>query len=338
MKSMRFLLGVALCALMAFAVVGLTGCGPKDVAATVNGQVIKASDLNTQLDQLKKQYPNMFTGSDAEGRLLDFKQRLVENLINQALIEQAAKSKGINVSDADIQKQIDQLKGGFKDQSQFDQALKSAGMSLDQLKTQIKNQLITQKLVETLASSQAVSQADIQAYYDKNKSQFFQKPAKRASHILFKVTDKENAEKVLKELLAKTITFSAAAKQYSIDTATAAKGGDLGWPTQPYVPEFQTALDKLDKGQMSGLVQSPYGLHIIIVTDVRGGTQQSLAEVKSQIQQIIVQQRRSDAYQQFLNDLRKNAKIEYVEADLKPSAKGSSSTGSSTTTTTTKTP
>ena len=307
MKSTRFVLGVALCVLLALTVVGLTGCGNSDVAAKVNGQVI-----------------------------LDFKQRLVENMINQALIQQAAQQKGITVSDADIQKQIDQLKSGFKDQSQFDQALKSAGMSLDQLKTQIQNQLITQKLVETLASSQQVSQADIQAYYDKNKSQFFQKPAKRASHILFKTTDKALAQKVLKELQAGTITLPAAAKQYSIDTATASKGGDLGWPTQPFVPEFQAALDKLNKGQMSGLVQSPYGWHIILVTDVRGGTQQSLADVKSQIEQIIIQQRRSDSYQQFLNNLRKNAKIEYVESDLKPTAKGSSTTGSSTTTT--KTP
>jgi foldase protein PrsA len=332
MKSTRFVLAVALCAVMLLGVVALSGCGSKDTAATVNGQVIKVTDLNTQLEQLKKQYPQMFTGTDAEGRLLDFKQRLLENLINQALIEQAAKEKGINVSDADIQKQIDQLKSGFKDQSQFDQALKSAGMTVDQLKAQIKNQLVTQKLVETLAANQSVSQADIQAYYDKNKSQFFQKPAKRASHILFKAEDKAKAQKVLAQIKANPAAFAALAKANSIDTATASKGGDLGWPTQAYVPEFQAALDKLKKGQLSGLVQSPYGWHIIVVTDERGGTQQSLAEVKSQIQQIIVQQRRSDAYQQFLNDLRKNAKIEYVEKDLKPAAAGGSSTA------TTKTP
>jgi foldase protein PrsA len=320
--------------LLVLGVVGLAGCSNKDVAARVNGQVIKTSDLTVQLDQLKKQYPQMFTGNDAEGRLLDYKQRLLENLINQTLIEQAASKKGVNVTDADIQKQIDQLRSGFKDQAAFNQALKSAGMTLDQLKTQIKNQLITQKLVETLAANQKVTDAEIQAYYDKNKSQFYQKSAKRASHILFKSSDKATAEKVLKQLQSDSIKFAAAAKKYSIDTATASKGGDLGWPTQAYVPEFQAALDKLKKGEMSGLVQSPYGWHIILVTDERNGYQQSLSQVKSQIQQIIIQQRRSDAYQQFLNKLRKDAKIEYVEADLKPSAKSSSTTG----TTTTKTP
>jgi foldase protein PrsA len=280
-------------------------------------------DRTSQLDQLKKQYPQMFTGSDAEGRLLDFKQRLLENLVNQALIEQAAKDKGIKVTDADIQKQIDQLKSGFKDQAAFDQALKSAGMTVDQLKSQIKNQIITQKLVETLSANQKVSDADIKAYYDKNKSQFYQKAAKRASHILVKSDDKATAKKIVDQLEAGSTSFAAAAKKYSIDTASATKGGDLGWPTQAYVPEFQAALDKLSKGQTSGLVQSQYGIHIIRVTDVRTGSQQPLAAVKSQIQQTIVQQRRSDAYQQFLNDLRKKAKIEYIEADLKPSAKGS---------------
>jgi foldase protein PrsA len=334
MKPMRYVLGIALCALLLVGSVALTGCSNKDVAAKVNGQVIKISDLNVQLDQLKKQYPQMFTGADAEGRLLDFKQRLLENLINQALIEQAAKSKNINVSDADVQKQIDQLKSGFKDTSQFDSALKSAGMTVDQLKTQIRNQLVTQKLVETLAADQKVSDADIKGYYDKNKSQFFQKPAKRASHVLFKPEDKATAQKVLKDIQSGKITLQAAARKYSVDTATASKGGDLGWPTAAYVPEFQAALDKLAKGKMSALVQSPYGWHIIVVTDVRNGAQQPLTEVKSQIQQIIVQQRRSDAYQQFLNDLRKNAKIEYIEADLKPASKGSSATSSTVTTAT----
>jgi foldase protein PrsA len=334
MKSTRFLLVLALCGVLLAGVVGLTGCSDKDTAAKVNGQVIKVSELNTQLEQLKKQYPQMFTGTDAEGRLLDFKQRLLDNLINQALIEQAAKQKNITVSDADVQKQIDQLKGGFKDTTQFEAALKSAGMTLDTLKTQIKNQLITQKLVESLASNASVTDAEIQAYYDKNKAQFFQKPAKKASHILFKPEDKATAAKVLKQVQADPAAFAALAKKNSIDTATASKGGDLGWPTSAYVPEFQAALDKLKVGQTSVLVQSPYGWHIIKVTEERGGTQQKLADVKSQIQQIIVQQRRSDAYQNFLNDLKKNAKIEIIEPDLKAAAAKKASTPA----TATKTP
>jgi foldase protein PrsA len=328
MKSTRILLVMALMGALLTGALATSGCSNKNVAAKVNGESISTDALNTQLDQLKKQYPNMFTGADGEGRLLDFKQRLLDNLINQKLIDQAAKEKGINISDADIQKQIDQLKSGFKDQAQFEAALKSAGMTLDTLKEQIKQQLVTNKLMEALASSQKVTDAEIKAYYDKNKSQFAQKSQKRASHILFKPTDKATAAKVLKQIQAGTITFGDAAKKYSVDTATASKGGDLGWPTSSYVPEFQAALDKLAKGQMSGLVQSTYGWHIITVTDTRPAKQSTLAEVKTQIQQIIMQQRKADSYQKFLEELRKKAKIQVLLADLQANGKKSTTTTS----------
>ena len=329
MKSTRIWLLLALMAALATGSLATSGCSNKDVAAKVNGETISTSALNVQLDQLKKQYPTMFTGADGEGRLLDFKQRLLDNLINQKLVEQAAKQKGINVSDADIQKQIDQLKGGFKDQAQFEAALKSAGMTLDTLKDQIRQQLVTNKLMDTLAASQTVTDAEIQAYYDKNKSQFAQKAQKRASHILFKPTDKATADKVLKMLKAGTITFADAAKKYSVDNATASKGGDLGWPTSAYVPEFQAALDKLSKGQMSGVIQSTYGWHIITVTDTRPAKQSTLAEVKTQIQQLITQQRKADAYQKFLEQLRASAKIQVLLPELQASG---SKSGSATTT------
>jgi foldase protein PrsA len=327
MKSTRNLLVAALCGALLIGALGVSGCSNKNVVAKVNGETVSTDALNQQLEQLKKQYPNMFTGADGEGRLLDFKQRLLDNIINQKLVEQAAKEKGIKISDADVQKQIDQLRAGFKDQAQFDEALKSAGMTVDGLKLQIRNQLITQKLIESLSANNKVSEADIAAYYEKNQAQFFQKAAKKASHILFKPEDKANAEKVLAQVKAGG-DFAALAKKYSVDTATVSKGGDLGWPTTAYVPEFQAALDKLKKGQTTAaLVQTPFGWHIIRVTDERTGVQQPLAEVKAQIEQIIVQQRKGDAYQTFLDDLRKKAKIEILEADLKAAAgKGSKTT------------
>jgi len=328
MKSTRNLLVAALCGALLIGALGVSGCSNKNVVAKVNGETISTDTLNQQLEQLKKQYPNMFTGADGEGRLLDFKQRLLDNIVNQKLVEQAAKDKGIKVSDADVQKQIDQLRAGFKDQAQFDAALKSAGMTVDGLKTQIRNQLVTQKLIESLSASSKVSDSDIQAYYDKNKDQFLQKAAKKASQILFKPEDKATAEKVLAQVKAGD-DFGALAKKYSVDTASASKGGDLGYPTSAYVPEFQAALDKLKKGQTtSALVQTPFGWHIIRVTDERSAVQQPLAEVKTQIEQIIVQQRKADAYQTFLADLRKTAKIEILAPDLK--AAGGSKTATAT--------
>ncbi len=321
MKFTRALLAVALVGVIAFS----AGCSNANTAAKVNGESISVEELNKQVEQLKKQYPQMFEGADGEGRLLDFKQRLLDNLINQELVRQAAEDKGIKVSDEDVNKQIDQLKAGFKDPKQFEQALKSAGMTEDALKKQIKEQLLTQRLIESLSKDSNVDEAAVKAYYEKNKTQFYQKEAKRASHILFKPEDKKKALAVLAELNAGG-DFAQLAKKNSVDTATASKGGDLGWPSTPYVAEFQKALDGLKVGQTSQLVQTPYGWHIIRVTEERKASQQSLDQVKDQIKQILVQQRRADAYQKFLDNLRKKAKIEILLKDLKEGPKGSAET------------
>jgi len=323
MKPLRIALVAALATVLVF---GVFGCSDKNVAAKVNDDVITVEALDAQVEQLKKQYPQMFEGADGEGRLLDFKQRILDNLINQKLLEQAAESKGLEVKDTEINAQIDQLKGGFKDDAQFQSALKSAGLTLETLKTQVKEQLLTQKIVESLAKNSTATEAEIKAYYEKNKTQFFQKEAKRASHILFKPEDKKKAEEVLKQVKAGG-DFAALAKANSIDNATATKGGDLGWPTTPYVPEFESALAKLDTGEVSALVQTPYGWHIIKVTDERKGSQQKLEDVKAQIEQILVQQTRADAYQKYLDDLRKNAKIEILIEELRIPAASKTTTG-----------
>ena len=313
MKVIRTLAAAALIVVVALSAVG---CSDKNVAAKVNGESITIEELDKQVEQLKKQYPQMFEGADGEGRLLDFKQRLLDNLINQKLVTQAADDKNIKISDDDVKKQIQQLKAGFPDEEQFEQAISSAGMTTDSLELQIREQLLTQKLIESLEANATVTDAEISTYYDKNKTQFYQKEAKRASHILLKPEDKKKAEEAMAELKSGE-EFASLAKKYSADTATAAKGGDLGWPSTPFVTEFQTALDKLDVGETSALVKTPYGWHIIRVTDERKGSQQKLAEVKDQIKQILVQQRRADAYQKFLDDLRAKAEIEILIDELK---------------------
>ena len=313
MRQLRIVLAVALVAAL---LVPLAGCSDKDTAAKVNGEKIPMAELDKQMEQMKKQYPDMFKGADGEGRLLDFKQRLLDNLIDQELVRQAATAKGIKVSDAEIDTQIKQLKAGFGDDAQFEQALSSAGLTAETLKDQLREQLLTQQLITSLSSGKQATEAEIKEYYEANKAQYFQKAAKRASHILFKEDDEKTAREVLGKLKDGS-DFATLAKRYSTDSATAAKGGDLGWPTTPYVAEFEAALEKLDQGDISDLVKSTYGWHIIKVTEVRKASQQSLADVSDQISQILSQQSQADAYQTFLEDLRAKADIEILVPELK---------------------
>lgn len=319
MKALRVIVSLVL---VAGLFLGVTGCSNKDVAAKVNGEVIKKSELDVQVEKLKEQYPQMFEGADGEGRLIDFKQRLLDNMINNLLIKQAAEDEGIKVTDDDVKKKIDELKAGFSTQEQFDQALSQAGMDVKALETQIRDQLVTEQLIATLNKDTKVSDKEIKEYYDKNKTQFAETAAVHAAHILFEKTDKATAEKVLAEVKAGG-DFGALAKKYSKDPASAANGVDLGWPTTPYVTEFQAAADKLKPGQISDLVETQFGWHIIKVIERREDRQKTLDEVKDQIKQIIVQQRNADAYQTFLDDLRAKAEIEILIPDLQKPASGS---------------
>ncbi len=328
---MKFIRVLVVLALMLSLGVLATGCNSKkDVAAEVNGTEISLADLNQQVDALKKQYPTMFTGSDGEGRLLDFKQRLLDNMISQVLVEQAAEDKGVKVTDADVDAQIKQLKSGFEDQAKFDEALKSAGMTEETLRKQVREQLITQALIEKLADSgYKPTQSEIQAYFDTNKSQFQEQAATRASHILFAAKDKATAQKVLAEVKAGG-DFAALAKKYSTDTATKAKGGDLGWPTTALRDRVRGRTRQAQGGSgVSALVKTQYGWHIIKATDIRKATTKKLADVQDQIEQILVQQKKSQAYQDYIETLRKDAKIEVLverlEGDEEPAPRRAAS-------------
>lgn len=322
MKLMRTLLVVAL--LGAFAL-SAAGCSEKNVAARVNGEVITIEELDQQVEQLKEQYPDMFEDVDGEGRLLDYKVRLLDNLIDQMLVAQAAEEMGVEVSDSQVAEQIEQLKAGFGDEAQFTEAITAANMTMDSLEDQIREQLLTQQLIASLESDASITDEEIAAYYEKNEKQFYQEAAKRASHILFEADDEKTAKKVLAEL-EDGADFANLAKKYSTDNATAANGGDLGWPSTPYVEEFQAALDKLDVGEMSALVKSGYGWHIIKVTDEREASQQSLKEVSDQVKEALLSQRRTDAYQGFLDGLRDKAEIEIVLEELKTAQPSSETT------------
>jgi len=316
MRTFRPLLALGLAAAL---LLGAAGCGSNDVAAIVNGEEISKADLDAQVNRLMEQSPQMFEGPEGESRLVEFKRQLLDNMINAVLIRQAAEERGITVTDEEIDAQIEDLKAGFPSEDDFNTALADANLTLDQLRQQLRDQLATQRLMEELVGDEAVTDEEIAEYYEANKAQFEEQAAVRASHILFDKDDKATAEKVLAEINGGA-DFAELAKEYSKDPGSAAQGGDLGWsdPARPFVTEFQDALDALKVGEVSGLVESEYGWHIIKVNEEREQRTKPLDEVRDQIEQTILQQRNIAAYQEFLEKIKAEADIEILIDELKP--------------------
>ncbi|MBE0417079.1 MAG: peptidylprolyl isomerase [Coriobacteriia bacterium] len=315
MRTFRPLLALALATVL---VTGVAGCSANDVAAIVNGEEISKAELDDQVDRLMEQSPQMFEGDEGESRLLDFKRQLLDNMINNVLIRQAAAERGITVSDEEIEAQIDDLKGGFPSEDDFNTALSEANLTLDDLKQQLRDQLATQRLMEELVGDEEVTEEEIADYYSQNGSQFEEQAAVKASHILFDPDDKATAEQVLAEIKAGG-DFAELAKTNSKDPGSAAQGGDLGWsdPARPFVTEFQTALDSLEVGEISDLIETEYGWHIIKVDEIREQRTKPIDEVRDQIEQTILQQRNIAAYQEFLAEVRADAEIEILIEELK---------------------
>ncbi|MBS3955988.1 MAG: peptidylprolyl isomerase [Clostridiales bacterium] len=291
---------------------GVAACGSEDIAARVNGEEITRAELDAQVERLRVQYGDMFEGENGDALLLDFQRSLLASMIDAILMRKAAEERGISVTDAEIDEQVEGIKAGIED---FDAALTEANMTLEDLRDQLRDQLVAQKLIEEIAGSEGVTAEEIAAYYEENTDQFTEAAATNAAHILFDAADKATAERVLAEIRAGG-DFAALAKEHSKD-GSGANGGDLGWadPNQ-YVPQFKDALGKLEEGEVSDLVESEFGWHIIKLLGTREASVQPLTEVTTLIEQMILQDRNTEVFQEFVAELRAAAEIEYVIPEL----------------------
>jgi len=175
----------------------------------------------------------------------------------------------------------------------------------------------------------SVSDADIDAYYKQNQARYGQPERRRVSHILIEVPASADATAKAKALelatdLAKRAgadpsAFAALAKQYSQDPGSSNEGGDLGWISKNMlVPQVENAVFSLDKGKISQVVESPFGYHVVYVTDVQPASVKPLADVKADIAAEI---RKQIAADRFAELAAKMTNLIYDQRDsLKPVA------------------
>lgn len=298
------------------------------VAATVNGVNIKEDTVTNQIMSLR-------TGSydkDADWAAYlasqgltpeSYRENVIDGIARQYLLVEAEKEYGITVSQEDLDKAWnDAVKNYGGDEKAFVEMIEQVGFTKDTYLENIKSSLAQQKLKDKVAPAEKPSDEEIITYLNENLSTY--SGARRSSHILFKVaeaaTDEQRAkveteaQKVLDQINAGEIEFAKAAKKYSEDSS-ADKGGDVGWDKlTTFVPEYQGALSKLGVGQVSGLVKTTYGYHIIKCTElfeVQAVT--SLDEVPEGIRTYVSDMLESQAvattYGEWLTDYTEKAEI-----------------------------
>lgn len=328
MKASTIAKTVCAVSLFALCVVGITACsgnstsgskGVGGVAATVNGAEIQEEEVTASVESIRSQMS--LTDEDAWGEWMvkyDYtpekvREEVIDSLVTKQLIIQGAEEKGVTVSDDEVQSYVDQMKQNYASDDKWNEALQAVGMTEDEYKSNIKTSLLQQGLMKSFEGDDP-SDEDVLSYAQTYISSF--DGAKRSSHILFDADDTETAQSVLDQINAGTLDFAEAAKTYSKDSS-AQNGGDVGWDKlNSFVSEYTAGLADLSKGQISGLVTSSYGIHIIKCTDEfrapdeLTSLDQLPSEFVEQFRSSLKSSNQSKAYQQWLSDAKDNADIE----------------------------
>ena len=283
----------------------------KDTLATVNGEKITQQQLSKEIGLLPQQYTAMLSKEQLEKAILD------QLVIKKLLLQEAEKQK-ITVSDDELNLAIDNfLQSSGITKEDFIQRLNQQGSTLDQVKSLYKEQLLINKLLSQQAFANInFPEQQLQQYYDQNKQDLMQL---RASHILIcyktalfceKERTEDEAQKTAAELLNKIKageSFDSLAKQYS-DDPSANNGGDLGWFGKgDMVLQFEEASLKLSKDEVSPIVKTQFGFHIIKLISKN----ESFADLKQLIVDRLSTEQKQTAAKQYVDNLKSTAKIEY---------------------------
>ena len=338
MKISRFArAAIAFGAVMA-CLFALAACGNSNttaqVAATVDGEEISEQKVTDQIQQIRDQ--SGLSEEQEWGTFLaqndmtptSVRKQIIDTMVDDKLVVKGAQELGITVEDSEADEYVNQMKSNYNDDAAWKKALEQAGFTEDSYREVIKQSLYEQKANEHFENSAEMTDQDYvsaaqqyASYYD---------GAKRSSHILLKVDNKSDAaamaeakskaEAVLAQVNAGTLDFADASRQYSEDAGSAANGGDVGWDVMnSFVAEYTDALDGLELGQVSGPVESEFGVHIIKVTDVYKAPEDpttitSLDQIPAEFQENIKSMASSissnNKYQEWIDGLKEKANIE----------------------------
>ncbi|UPA30606.1 peptidylprolyl isomerase [Terrisporobacter glycolicus] len=252
------------------------------------------------------------------------KEMVLQTMIGSEVIYQQAEKDKVIPTDKQVQDQINSFNESTKNNSEYQEQLKKMGINEDFLKFQFTRDLANTNLQKKFEEDTKISETEMKKYYEDNKKSFYTDTV-TASHILLKTQDsegkelsaekKKEAKKKAEEALAKVKSgedFAKAAKKYSQDSS-ASKGGELGtFGRGQMVSEFEKAAFNMKKGEISDIVETEYGYHIIKVTG-RVDKQETYNDVKDKIKTTLAGQK----YTEYVEKLKKDSKIEQKEDVVK---------------------
>lgn len=314
---------------------------PSPVAVTVNGEPITEAQVDERIDYYLRSNPQ--TANMPPALLTQIKAnirgRMVDALVSQCLLNQEVRAAGVEVDDAEVMAAIEQ-RGAAQNPpvsvDQFKQIVEARGGDFEQVKDQFKEGMALERFMEPkLAGKTDVNDTEARVFYDENQGSFSEPEQVRASHILIGFSDpadpnadpneakaaaKAKAEDLLGQIKAGG-DFAELAQTHSIDPGSAAKGGDLDFFTRgKMVAPFEETAFALEPNEVSDVVETQFGYHIIKATGHKDERTVPFEEAKATIVAQLKRQKQSQFVQEYLQSLKDKATIVYPPGSAAPAA------------------
>jgi len=272
----------------------------REIVATINGFPLYREAFDSAKEDVLNQYQQAYAqfGQDiramlvgAQGRIiqLGLEAEALERLFFNAITDEEVKQRGITVSEEEIKTEFQKQYAAILEYQQMTEEqlaayLASQDYSIDRFKesgrASVKDQLLLEAVQRAIAGPIELSEEDISTYFDENRQQYETEERIQASHIL--VETQEEAQQILEELSSGS-DFRIIARERSIDPGSGPAGGDLGWFGRgQMVAPFEQAALALEVGEISGIVETDFGYHIILLTGHEEESRPELAEVADQ--------------------------------------------------------
>lgn len=308
---------------------GARGADPRqtrgqDEIATVNGEPVTRAEFDQQWEPMRR------FGEGSQG--VQFQGMILTNLVDTALARNISKSRGLKVTDSDIDKAISEMKKGKNDKpisdSEFQDRLDQQGVSLDDLRDDLRKSLLPQTLRQTFVDQIKVSDEDFKRTFDEVK-------LRKIVLYMNKLPEaqlKTKADKILAEVkagkdfaeLANQFTDDAGNKSPHYDPKTkktsygAPKGGDMGWTAVANLGKEETeAIKPLKKGEVTGVVKMPYAFEIFKVEDIRSNLPKDFDKNKTKLLEDYKTRQASEAFGKFMEEQRAKANIVWKDPSFK---------------------
>jgi foldase protein PrsA len=300
------LLLLALIAALALAACGGGGTSSADVpdgaVAVVGDKTVTKEEFDKLIEQQKK---------SAEAQKQDFpepgtaeyealKATVVKGLVEQKEWELEGEAMGVEVTDQEIETELDKLKQQYfqGDEQKYSAELAKQGLTDEDVRNELRTRVLTNKIFEAVTKKVTVSDADIKAYYEKNPTQYQQPASREVRHILVKT---EALAQKLHDQIQGGADFAKLAQKYTQDQASKADGGKFTAFKGRTVEPFDEFVFSAKTGELSDPIKTEFGWHIIeVLSAVKPATTTPLDQVKDSIKTTVLQTKQNAAMKAWI--------------------------------------